>query len=278
MGADGQREDALETLRYREHIVKHHPMWLDFARSVKGRDISLEDLILVTGCDKTSKWACATWSEKMKSAMLKFSVAAGAISGGVSLWATMESPTSIVRNVGPNNLAPSDRAHLVLQMSPNYPSEGNNNTTISPDGPTSATSLFRTLSSFIAPFATIPHTEPLETFDQCVFLRGFQIADRYTWEKIKALVKVTDGTTTNLKHSVPQSTRSNDSSQPSRYQQQSSSPTGQTGRSSGTSTQVTFAGTWIDQGGFGPHGSENDIEFTRQNFDAVSSQIWNMLS
>ncbi|KIM89603.1 hypothetical protein PILCRDRAFT_1941, partial [Piloderma croceum F 1598] len=77
LGADAQRKDALETLKYREYIVKNHDVWLQFARSVKGRDISLEDLILVTGCDMTSKWACATWSEKTKSATLTFSVNAG---------------------------------------------------------------------------------------------------------------------------------------------------------------------------------------------------------
>jgi len=55
LGTEAVRKDALTTNRYRAYIVKHHTAWLEFARTVKGRDISLEDLILVTGCDKTSK-------------------------------------------------------------------------------------------------------------------------------------------------------------------------------------------------------------------------------
>ena len=248
-------------------------MWLEFARLVKFRDISLEDLILVTGCDKTSKWACATWSEKMKSAKLTFSATAGALSGGGSFWAKMESPTSIVRNVGPKNLPPSDRARLVPQLSPNNLFGNNNNTTIPPDEPTSATSvpnILQAVGSFLTPFTATSHVEPLETFDQCVFLRGFRIADRYTWEKMKTLVKVADGTTTNLRQSVSQSKGGINTILPSGHQQQQPPSAGQTGGNSGTTTQVTSADTWNGQGGFSPYGSEDDAEFTRQNFDKVS--------
>jgi len=167
-----------------------------------------------------------------------------------SLWATMESSPSIVQNVGPKSLTSADRARLVAQSSPTVISSGGtsgNNfdpTTISPDEPTSS--------------------------DQCVFLRGFRIADRFTWEKMKALIKVTDGTTSNLKHSVPQGTRGYGASPPSESQQPSLSLAGDafTLTSGLEGIESTIAVRWNEHDG--PDELEDEAEFVCQNFGTVS--------
>src|SRR5882724_10589482 len=63
MGDVAYRQNAVDKKRFSEYILRHHRSWLDFAEAL-GRDVSLSDLILVNGCDKTSEWACAAWSEK----------------------------------------------------------------------------------------------------------------------------------------------------------------------------------------------------------------------
>jgi hypothetical protein len=182
--------------------------------------------------------------------------------------------------VGPKNLTPSDRARFVAQSSPNILSgdtSGNdNNTTIPSEEPVlvaNSSSILGMLGSAMiqswrTPPAATPPTQPPETLDQCVFLRGFRIADRFTWERVKARLNVTDGTTTNLKHSVSRGHGRYDPSLPSESQQLSSSTAGQPStRDSEVTAQLTIAS---EQGGCGPNDSEEEFEFTRQNFDTVS--------
>src|ERR1700729_2062421 len=86
MGNVAYREDASNQKQFAEYIIKHYRSWLDFADAL-GRDLSLSDLILVDGCDKTSEWACAAWSEKTSNMMLNFVAGApGIVEGSACLW------------------------------------------------------------------------------------------------------------------------------------------------------------------------------------------------
>ena len=54
-------EDAIRTKAFETYIRKHCDSWLDFA-IVNNLDARLEDIILVTGCDLTSSWAMAAYT------------------------------------------------------------------------------------------------------------------------------------------------------------------------------------------------------------------------
>ena len=164
MGDVAYREDASNQKEFSEYIIKHHRSWLDFAHSL-GRELSPSDLILVDGCDKTSKWACAAWSEKTQSMRLNFVARApGIAEGSAELWGRWVSSQSLDKNVGPRPLvpaisAPSTSPQLTMSES------------LSVDEPPSTQP---TLSqSFMRPPSS----------NQCVFVRGFQMGERTNWFK-----------------------------------------------------------------------------------------------
>jgi hypothetical protein len=166
MGGDAYREDASNQLEFSEYIIKHHRSWLDFAHSW-GIDVSLSDLILVDGCDKTSEWACAAWSEKSSSLRLNFVAGApGIADGNACLWGQWDSSESLDKNVGPRPLIP--------------PITGQDTTLPL----TSQSSEAMAIGDPPHPHAPLSHSVPLP-FNQCVFVRGFQISDRTTFFKRK---------------------------------------------------------------------------------------------
>src|ERR1700729_589726 len=163
------RQDAADRKRFLEYIVKHHRSWLDFAEAL-GRDISLSDLIFVDGCDKTSEWACAAWSEKTRSLSLSFAAGAPGISeGSASLWGRWESAESLDKNVGPQPLVPSVAA---ANTTPQSIFQSPGAMAIDEPPPLQTTSHLS------------PSVPPLPS-NQCVFVRGFQMGDRTTWLKRK---------------------------------------------------------------------------------------------
>ena len=57
------REDTLHDKLFREHMLKYHQQWYNFAIDELHRDIKLHELILVTGCDPIRQWEwCCTIS------------------------------------------------------------------------------------------------------------------------------------------------------------------------------------------------------------------------
>jgi hypothetical protein len=166
MGGDAYREDASNQLEFLEYIIKHHRSWLDFAHSA-ARDVSLSDLILVDGCDKTSEWACAAWSEKSSSLRLNFVAGApGIADGNACLWGQWDSSESLDKNVGPRPLIP--------------PITGQDTTLPL----TSQLSEAMAIGDPPHPHAPLSRSVPLP-FNQCVFVRGFRISDRTTFFKRK---------------------------------------------------------------------------------------------
>jgi len=169
LGDPAYREDAVERKRYCKYITEHHRSWLEFASHL-GYDLSLSDLILVYGCDKTSQWACAAWSEQTQSVSLTFVAGIpGVAGGGARLWGEWVSQQSLDQNVGPQPLVPNieEERNTVLQRNAQ-----------SSDTPSidQATSITTTLG--------IPSMPP-RLFNQCVFVRGYQMGDRTTWFKRK---------------------------------------------------------------------------------------------
>ncbi|KAF8466771.1 hypothetical protein JB92DRAFT_2773813, partial [Gautieria morchelliformis] len=59
IGEDAERRNALEKHIFIRYVLENHHVWLKFANDVHNRGINLDELILVTGCDRTSAWASA---------------------------------------------------------------------------------------------------------------------------------------------------------------------------------------------------------------------------
>ncbi|KAF8519785.1 hypothetical protein BU17DRAFT_89629 [Hysterangium stoloniferum] len=62
LGDHADSMDALDTSYFTSAIWNHRQDWLEFANVSHGRQISLWDVVLVTGYDRTSSWAAAVFS------------------------------------------------------------------------------------------------------------------------------------------------------------------------------------------------------------------------
>ena len=179
MGDVAYRQDALRKLRFVHYIRDCHRSWLSFAKSSCERAITLSDLILVTGCDKTSDWACAAFSEKSKSAGIDFMTGPGIVDGGLSIWGRWSTAHSVDSNVGPRNpIPPSANLPSIESIPPALGSE--------------ELSLTRSPSNTMSPSSI--SSAPPSTSNQCVFLRGYRMCDyaTFVWRKLH---KVQDGFT-----------------------------------------------------------------------------------
>lgn len=176
MGDVAYRQDALDKGRFAEYIIKHHRSWLTFSNEL-GRGLSLTDLVFVTGCDRTSDWACAAWSEKTKSARLSFVAGVpGIAQGNVNLWGRWESSQSLDKNIGPFRSFSENGIRVPVLTSPEAMSAD--------QSPSSQ------ITSSISPLA------PPSSSNQCVFVRGFRMGNWTTWFRRKALIDVGDDFTT----------------------------------------------------------------------------------
>jgi hypothetical protein len=166
MGDVAYRQDVLDKQRFADYIIKHHRSWLTFVNDLGRGHLSLSDLILVTGCDKTSQWACAVWSEKTRSARLSFVAGApGIAEGSATLWGSWASSQIVDEHVGPQPLGPvADRSSQSISF---------NVTSIGESPPLE-------MSSNVPPLGRSSKS------NQCVFLRGFRMSDRRTFFKSKA--------------------------------------------------------------------------------------------
>jgi hypothetical protein len=83
---DANREDTPHIGLFRTEIIKRCDSWLEFA---KGFGIDrMEELVLVTGCDRTQSWALAAFMESNASAGISFdlSLLSGIASAPVIKW------------------------------------------------------------------------------------------------------------------------------------------------------------------------------------------------
>ena len=115
LGDEAYRQDVDEDQRLGEYFREHYDLWHNFAVA-HGRDVAPPGLRFVTGCDKTSDWACAAWCTGISSAEMKFFASAtGVLDGHISLWGRWESRQSPDNNVGPRRLVPP-----AFQSMPSY--------------------------------------------------------------------------------------------------------------------------------------------------------------
>ena len=70
---NARREDAIRTKVFETYIRTHCDSWLELA-ILGGFDVKLEDIIFVTGCDLTSSWAMATFTNPPWDAEMSLSV------------------------------------------------------------------------------------------------------------------------------------------------------------------------------------------------------------
>jgi hypothetical protein len=71
---NGRREDTLSEREFKTWIVKHIDSWFAFARE-RGMGVDrMEEIILVTGCDRTKSWANAAFLENLDASQVSFGV------------------------------------------------------------------------------------------------------------------------------------------------------------------------------------------------------------
>jgi hypothetical protein len=174
------RQDAIENDHYRRYILEHHNSWLSFAKK-QGRNIDLSELILVTGCDKTSDWACAAFSKTSKSASASLQVG-GCVRGGLHVWGRWEHEGSVFANEGPKVLLPLVQTTKLVA------------------GPARSSTLPWPLKRFFASSRDAESTKssdipvsPRVPSNQCVFLRGYRVCDRIMWFWRRHLRSLDDG-------------------------------------------------------------------------------------
>jgi hypothetical protein len=137
---DAHRTDALQKTTFIRYVLENHSKWLEFANDVHERGITADQLVMVTGCDKTSEWASAVFSAASKQVGVEFHV--GSIAqGGVSVWGSWNHCQSVEAHSGPSN-----------------PSR-----------------VRQTISSDAQQVTNEPETN---YHNQCVFLRGYKHCDR----------------------------------------------------------------------------------------------------
>lgn len=133
-------------------MLKNYRSWVHFARDRLGRDITVKDVVLVTGRDLTNQWATATFVERHRDAGISFQVGDGfgSIIGGagLTLWGSWSSNLLVPHRCGPQRVKP--------------PGEGD----------TSENAIARIHGG---PEGLAP---PSSKYNQCVFIRGFRIRER----------------------------------------------------------------------------------------------------
>jgi hypothetical protein len=85
---DAHREDTPQKKLFAKHIAKHCESWFGFASS-KGLDVDrMEDIVLITGCDRAQPWFLAAFTESDTSVDISadFSLLGGVVSAPALKW------------------------------------------------------------------------------------------------------------------------------------------------------------------------------------------------
>ena len=73
---DAVQEKILPCLPFEEYILDHHPSWYAFATRL-GHSLRADDIVLVSGWVKTSKWALFAYADETRSHTLSLSISSG---------------------------------------------------------------------------------------------------------------------------------------------------------------------------------------------------------
>ncbi|KAI0337068.1 hypothetical protein BDW22DRAFT_1364574 [Trametopsis cervina] len=87
---------------FSEYMNRHHDSWVEFSKE-RGHDVAPEDIIMVRGWVKASKWTVAAFMDETKYQSLQLEAQAGSIaSAGVNLSLSSSSSMSVDHRTGPS--------------------------------------------------------------------------------------------------------------------------------------------------------------------------------
>ncbi|KAF8592402.1 hypothetical protein K439DRAFT_1378504 [Ramaria rubella] len=157
INSEARRKDAGQIGLFKNYMLKHYKSWYSFANDEPNhRDISLSDLVFVTGRDNTADWAVAAFSHRSISGGVSFEAGFPSIAGAkFSIWGSWKSLPHVHSNCGPRIFR----------------------------DPTEQT---------VSSSHEVPHVcaADLQAYDQCVFLRGFHVLDKTSLFREKFRLKV----------------------------------------------------------------------------------------
>lgn len=226
LGDNASREDVLDKRRLAEYFRRHYDSFRAFAVA-QGREMPPSGLRFVTGCDKTTDWACAAWSSSTTNAELTFSASAfGFDVVGFSVWGRWESNESLDTNVGPPSASQSIATFLL--------------------------SVLWLVMAFIYNIIWLPPSQdpsrlPNSSYNprsnQCVFFRSYCMGDKLSFLRPRLLVETDQGVTV-VTRDVTSFTRGRESritsSTPSKQAGSLGSDSSTKAGAPGTSIQTTY--------------------------------------
>lgn len=173
------REDTGCREAFRKLFLKNYGAWLSFAQEELQTDISLRDMLLVTGNILTNEWATATIVEKTRNCEITFNAGDEASPFGgasASMWGSWNSSVSLPLRFGPTSLPPIiSNAHTITSIS-----DSSNTSDTPATGPTET---------------MIPDHEQTTgpPCNQCIFVRAYRMLLRpFSLRKIKAAAEPKD--------------------------------------------------------------------------------------
>ena len=119
LGEDADHSNALQKQQFIDYVLENHSMWLKFANDVHEHGVSLDQLLLVTGCDRMSAWACTAFSASSNNLGLEFQVGnVGVAQGGISVWGSWNDFQSVHVHSGPlvHQMQPPDLSRRATEL------------------------------------------------------------------------------------------------------------------------------------------------------------------
>lgn len=158
MGAPAERAQVRNEKTVQDYALAHYKFWHEFAVT-QGISVGPEELRIVTGCDKTSDWACAAWSKTSGSGSIGFNANLPSIQGQARIWGRWETSDSIDYRAGPERLI-----------------ESNPRPRSAPEPETSSGRRTEPITSLMSD-SRIPNAI-VNNKNQCVFVRGYIVVER----------------------------------------------------------------------------------------------------
>ena len=155
MKTSADRREVLNKKVVQDYALAHYKSWHKFALDL-GRDVRPEDIRIVTGCDKTSDWACAAWSSSSGSGSIGFNADFPVVQGQAHIWGRWETSDSVDYHAGPLRLPEPEEISSLLGRA-------------------------RSPSTSLVSNLSISGAVPKK--NQCVFVRGYIVAERFRFKR-----------------------------------------------------------------------------------------------
>ncbi|OCH91404.1 hypothetical protein OBBRIDRAFT_887012 [Obba rivulosa] len=109
------KKEVQNTLHVESYMRQHHEAWHKFAREEYGRNLEREELVLVRGWVKTTRWAVTIFDESDPSGTLNFNVGLPTASDSLELSTSHDHP--YVQRIGPKRVSQTTAAGSTSQPS-----------------------------------------------------------------------------------------------------------------------------------------------------------------